>query len=102
MPWRNSLTTSAPSVLPPAKSSAVSSQSTLSSLRATKPSRLAAMWSVTRESAVIAAPERLGDPCPNERANNLLAIRGRGLEADGQSVADDGHRPRDRLADVLG
>src|SRR5436190_22947203 len=36
-------------VSPPANSSEVSSQSTLPSLRATKPSRLATMWIVTRE-----------------------------------------------------
>src|SRR4029453_15683479 len=37
-------------VSPPANSSDVSSQSTLPSFRAMKPSRLAAMWIVTRES----------------------------------------------------
>src|SRR4029077_14736979 len=39
-------------VSPPANSSEVSSQSTLPSFRAMKPSRLAAMWIVTRESVV--------------------------------------------------
>src|SRR5258706_4285044 len=39
-------------VSPPTKSSAVSSQSTRPSRRAMKPSRLAAMWIVTRESGL--------------------------------------------------
>src|ERR1041385_4990432 len=48
-------------VAPPANSSAVSSQSTRPSFRAMKPSRLAAMWIVTRESVrVIRFPLRLG------------------------------------------
>src|SRR5689334_7287128 len=45
---RNSATNPGSSVAPPGKSSEVSSQSTRPSFRAMKPSRLAAMWMVTR------------------------------------------------------
>src|SRR5882757_592495 len=52
MVLRNASTNPGSMVSPPANSSAVSSQSTLPSFRAMKPSRLAAMWIVTRESVV--------------------------------------------------
>src|SRR5881397_984332 len=51
MDSRNASTDPGSMVSPPANSSEVSSQSTLPSFRAMKPSRLAAMWIVTRESA---------------------------------------------------
>src|SRR5215218_1756895 len=51
MVWRNAATASGAIVSPPSNRSAVSSQSAPPSLRAMKPSRLAAMWIVTRESA---------------------------------------------------
>src|SRR5262245_15949330 len=50
MVLRNASMNSGDSVSPPSKLSEVSSQSTRPSFRAMKPSRLAAMWIVTRDS----------------------------------------------------
>jgi hypothetical protein len=53
---RNASTNPGSIVSPPTNSSEVSSQSTLPSFRAMKPSRLAAMWIVTRESVFAIVP----------------------------------------------
>src|SRR5882672_301139 len=61
-------------VSPSTNSSEVSSQSTLPSFRATKPSRLAAMWIVTRESAfAIVPPSRYTTTPPNAAAQRSRA-----------------------------
>src|SRR6185369_15621114 len=77
-------------VAPSANSSDVSSQSTLPSLRAMKPSRLAAMWIVMREPASdmcrpIASAERCSaHRSLHERGDPRLVGRGEILQREGR------------------
>src|SRR5579875_3746306 len=90
---------------PSANSSEVSSQSTLPSFRAMKPSRLAAMWIVTREAAfAIVLPSRHASMPPDNTAQQrrppLLHCLVRPcthsavVACTAQSIQDDTRHPR--------
>src|SRR6185369_12866455 len=62
-------------VSPPTNSSVVSSQSTRPSFRAMKPSRLAAMWIVTRESRFAIVERLLSRPTVTQLFQHQVSLR---------------------------